>query len=308
MHASRPIRPTPRRAGPLGVSVATHKQSAAAVAFRCASSSFLLSIGVQFWVCTGFHVGRMNGHHARRRARYRHLQNVITTYPELHFDGAVDAGAFVPQPAHRIGSAQDGTQQLIGKPAETWTSSSTASVTLLIRSGKAFVPLSSAKRPWISRSVIPRKKTDDLVVEPVETGLTYRAPFAEREARLPTLIWPRQAPFDGEPEDVTSIVRAYGTWLSESPMPKLFVAGEPGAIIGAGGACQAFCRTWPNQQEVTVKGRHYLQEDSYDEIGAALRLFVTQTRRSARERLLAGSPSILASAGDLLVSPGIIGC
>lgn len=67
---------------------------------------------------------------------------------------------------------------------------------------------------------------------------------------------------------MTSIVRAYGTWLSESPMPKLFVAGEPGAILVAGGAGQAFCRTWPNQQEVTVMGRHFLQEDSPDEIGA----------------------------------------
>jgi haloalkane dehalogenase len=112
-----------------------------------------------------------------------------------------------------------------------------------------------------------------------EEMAAYRAPFAEREARLPTLIWPRQIPIDGEPEDVTSIVRAYGTWLSESPMPKLFVAGEPGAILVAGGAGQAFCRTWPNQQEVTVTGRHFLQEDSPDEIGAALRLFVAETRR-----------------------------
>jgi haloalkane dehalogenase len=111
-----------------------------------------------------------------------------------------------------------------------------------------------------------------------EEMTVYRAPFAERDARLPTLIWPRQIPIDGEPEDVTSIVRAYGTWLSESPMPKLFVVGEPGAILAAGGAGQAFCRTWPNQQEVTVRGRHFLQEDSHSEIGAALRQFVTYTR------------------------------
>jgi haloalkane dehalogenase len=108
----------------------------------------------------------------------------------------------------------------------------------------------------------------------------YRAPFSEREARLPTLIWPRQIPIDGEPADVTSIVQAYGAWLSESPMPKLFVAGDPGAIIAAGGASQAFCRTWPNQQEVTVRGRHFLPEDSPAEIGAALRRFVVETRRA----------------------------
>jgi haloalkane dehalogenase len=111
---------------------------------------------------------------------------------------------------------------------------------------------------------------------------TYRAPFAEREARLPTLIWPRQVPIDGEPEDVTSIVQAYGEWLSHSQMPKLFVAGDPGALITEGSTSQRFCRTWNNQREVTVTGQHFLQEDSPADIGAALRQFVTETRRLGR--------------------------
>ena len=115
-----------------------------------------------------------------------------------------------------------------------------------------------------------------------EEMATYRAPYAEREARLPTLIWPRQASVDGEPEDVTSIVRAYSAWLSQSQIPKLFIAGEPGAVITAGSANRRFCDTLKNQQEVTVKGRHFVQEDSPAEIGAALRLFVTETRRSGR--------------------------
>ncbi|MCA0031311.1 haloalkane dehalogenase [Mesorhizobium sp. B263B2A] len=108
----------------------------------------------------------------------------------------------------------------------------------------------------------------------------YRAPYAQREGRLPTLIWPRQASIDGQPEDVTSIIRAYSEWLSQSEMPKLFIAGDPGAVISEGSANQQFCRTWKNQREVTVKGRHFLQEDSPDEIGAALRQFVIETRRS----------------------------
>ena len=78
---------------------------------------------------------------------------------------------------------------------------------------------------------------------------------------------------------MTSTVRAYGAWLSQSQMPKLFVAGEPGAVIPAGGSNQRFCRTWKNQKEVTVKGRHFLQEDAPDEIGAALRQFVIETRQ-----------------------------
>ena len=109
-----------------------------------------------------------------------------------------------------------------------------------------------------------------------EEMAAYRAPFSDPVARLPTLIWPRQASVDGEPEDVTSIVRAYAAWLSQSEMPKLFVAGEPGAVVSAGSANQRFCRTWKNQREVTVKGRHFLQEDSPGEIGAALRQFAIE--------------------------------
>jgi haloalkane dehalogenase len=108
----------------------------------------------------------------------------------------------------------------------------------------------------------------------------YRAPFLAREARMPTLIWPRQIPIEGEPADVTAIVDAYGQAMSRSPLPKLLVAGEPGAIIR--GHPLDFCRTWPNQTEVTVRGLHFLQEDSPDEIGRALREFVTSVPRRDR--------------------------
>jgi len=112
-----------------------------------------------------------------------------------------------------------------------------------------------------------------------EEMASYRAPYREREARLPTLIWPRQIPIDGVPPDVTAIVLSNGEWLRKSPLPKLFIAGDPGAII-ATGASRAFCRTWPNQREITVKGRHFLQEDSPDEIGTSLREFVMAVRQT----------------------------
>ena len=81
----------------------------------------------------------------------------------------------------------------------------------------------------------------------------YRRPFTEPgEARRPTLTWPRQIPIDGEPADVTAIVENYGRWLASSDIPKLFVNAEPGAITT--GKVREFCRTWPNQTEVTVKG------------------------------------------------------
>jgi len=100
----------------------------------------------------------------------------------------------------------------------------------------------------------------------------YRAPYRDREARLPTLVWPRELPIDGEPADVVAIVDQYGKWLSESRLPKLFVAATPGALLV--GRARAFCRTWPNQQEVEVKGIHFIQEDSPAEIGTALQRFI----------------------------------
>jgi haloalkane dehalogenase len=97
----------------------------------------------------------------------------------------------------------------------------------------------------------------------------YRRPYLEPgEARRPTLTWPRQIPLDGEPADVVGIVQSYVDWLSESDVPKLFVNAEPGAILV--GAQREFCRSWPNQSEVTVSGSHFIQEDSPDEIGRAL--------------------------------------
>ncbi len=97
----------------------------------------------------------------------------------------------------------------------------------------------------------------------------YRRPFAEvGEARRPTLTWPRQIPIEGEPADVCEIVKRYGDWLATAPVPKLFVNAEPGAILT--GPQREFCRSWPNQNEVTVKGSHFIQEDSPDEIGQAI--------------------------------------
>jgi haloalkane dehalogenase len=97
----------------------------------------------------------------------------------------------------------------------------------------------------------------------------YRRPYLEPgEARRPTLTWPRQIPLDGEPADVVGIVQSYVDWLSESDVPKLLVNAEPGAILV--GAQREFCRSWPNQSEVTVSGSHFIQEDSPDEIGRAL--------------------------------------
>jgi haloalkane dehalogenase len=101
----------------------------------------------------------------------------------------------------------------------------------------------------------------------------YRAPFATRESRLPTLVFPRELPIDGTPEDVAAAVAGYGAWLATSPLPKLLISAEPGALLV--GRALEFARTWPNQREVTVPGIHYVQEDSPHAIGSAIRAFVS---------------------------------
>ena len=110
---------------------------------------------------------------------------------------------------------------------------------------------------------ILREMTDDDMAE-------YRRPFTEAgEARRPTLTWPRQIPIDGEPADVSAIVDDFATWVATADVPKLFIDADPGAIL-SDGPSRDFCRTWTNQTEVRVKGSHFIQEDSPDEIGQAI--------------------------------------
>jgi haloalkane dehalogenase len=102
-----------------------------------------------------------------------------------------------------------------------------------------------------------------------EEMTVYRRPFLNPgEDRRPTLTWPRQIPIEGDPADVTEIVQAYADWMAENDLPKLFINAEPGAILT--GVQREFCRSWKNQQEVTVKGSHFIQEDSPDEISQAI--------------------------------------
>ena len=101
----------------------------------------------------------------------------------------------------------------------------------------------------------------------------YREPYLEAgESRRPTLTWPREIPIDGEPADVHETISGYSEWLSTTDVPKLFVNAEPGSILT--GEVREFCRSWPHQTEVTVPGIHFIQEDSPDEIGAAIASFL----------------------------------
>jgi haloalkane dehalogenase len=121
------------------------------------------------------------------------------------------------------------------------------------------------KNVFVER-VLPGSVLRGLTEEEMEV---YRRPYLEAgESRRPTLTWPREIPIDGEPADVVEIVSEYGEWLANSDVPKLFINAEPGAILA--GPQREFCRSWPNQREVTVKGIHFIQEDSPAEIGRAI--------------------------------------
>jgi haloalkane dehalogenase len=131
-----------------------------------------------------------------------------------------------------------------------------------------------AKNVFVERilpaSVLRRLGDDEMA--------TYRRPYLDPgESRRPTLAWPREIPIDGEPADVVALVDQYAGWLSTSPVPKLFVNAEPGSILV--GAQREFCRRWPNQRELTVRGAHFLQEDSPADIGRAVAAFLRELPR-----------------------------
>ncbi|SOH95341.1 haloalkane dehalogenase [Monaibacterium marinum] len=116
-------------------------------------------------------------------------------------------------------------------------------------------------------AILPGSILRDLTEEEMNE---YCRPFANAgEDRRPTLTWPRQIPIGGEPAEVVEIVSAYSQWLAQTPVPKLFVNAEPGVMIA--GPVRELVRSWPNLTEVAVPGLHFVQEDSPDEIGAAVR-------------------------------------
>jgi haloalkane dehalogenase len=110
---------------------------------------------------------------------------------------------------------------------------------------------------------------------PAEAIDVYRSHWRiPGEARRPMLAWTRDLPIAGEPADVVAIVENYARFLSTSPIPKLFIDAEPGGFLI--GAQREFCRAWPNQEQVLIKGAHFLQEEAPREVGEAIARFVAK--------------------------------
>jgi haloalkane dehalogenase len=113
--------------------------------------------------------------------------------------------------------------------------------------------------------VLPASVIDPLSPEEMDE---YRRPYLEPgESRRPTLTWPREIPIEGQPADVHLIAADYRAWLETSSVPKLFIEAEPGFFSPA---LAKATKDWPNQQSVRVRGHHFLQEDSGEEIGRAI--------------------------------------
>jgi haloalkane dehalogenase len=117
---------------------------------------------------------------------------------------------------------------------------------------------------------------ENVLPQNVMRGLTdeemghYRAPYlAAGEDRRPMLTWAREKPFDADPADTHEVLSAVGKWLPQSAdVPKLWIDVSEGVLIV--GEHRDFAAGFPNQQSVRVQGRHFVQEDSPDEIGHAI--------------------------------------
>lgn len=166
---------------------------------------------------------------------------------------------------HRDAVAGIAYMEAIVQPLASWADFSEAATPLFqaFRSdaGEALI---LDKNTFIEK-VLPGSVLRDLTRDEMAV---YRAPFETRQDRWPTLTWPRQIPIEGTPAEVVEVVQSYANWMAENQVPKLFIDAEPGAILI--GKAREFCRSWPNQTEVSVKGSHFIQEDSGPQIGKAI--------------------------------------
>ena len=158
------------------------------------------------------------------------------------------------------------------------------------------IPLTWEKWPEIARKIFSLFRSDageELVLEknffverllltdPIspmseEDKKEYLRPYIDAgESRRPTLTWPRNIPLDGkEPIETLEAVKANSEFHSSSSIPKLFINADPGLLLV--GEQREEIRSWKNLEEVTVKGNHFIQEDSPEEITNHLKSFINK--------------------------------
>ena len=107
-----------------------------------------------------------------------------------------------------------------------------------------------------------------------ETRKEYLRPFVNSgEDRRPTLTFPRNIPFNEEPLDIHNEITMNANFHSTSSIPKLFINADPGFLLV--GTQRDEVRSWMNTREVTVKGNHFIQEDSPEDITQHIRDFLS---------------------------------
>ena len=105
----------------------------------------------------------------------------------------------------------------------------------------------------------------------------YRRPFrTPGKGRRPMLTLARSVPIDGEPRDVSEMLKPAFDWLETTRFPKLLIDNGESLL-------EQTVRTWTNFSRLSnVPGLHFLQEDSPDVIGEALAEWLAGMRKSGR--------------------------
>lgn len=141
--------------------------------------------------------------------------------------------------------------------------------------GKAASIFGAFRTPGVGEEMILKKNAfvekvlPGSILRPMSEAemAVYRAPFESEASRLPTLVWPREIPIEGEPARNVEAVEAYGAWLRDSPTPKLVLYTEPGALLPPK-AARWMQRNFVNCQARFVGyGSHFIQEDEPEAIG-----------------------------------------
>ena len=102
----------------------------------------------------------------------------------------------------------------------------------------------------------------------------YKERFNSMGNRLPTLAWPRQIPImnTNSPQEVVDTAGEWNGFLKDSTFPKLFIPASPGFFTPW---ILEKVKGWNNHHVgQTVKGLHFIQEDSGAAIGQQLLQFV----------------------------------
>ena len=125
---------------------------------------------------------------------------------------------------------------------------------------------------WLMISVanmFVKKLLPDMIVRKLskEEIDYYEMPYPNVASRKAVRVWPKEVPLDGMPKYSHDTIKAYGEWLKESNVPKLFFYAQPGAII-LEESVEYIKSNFSNMKSVDVgEGLHYIQEDNPHLIG-----------------------------------------